>query len=288
MFKVGKPDYDLSPYTGLTRESWLEAGKYLLEGIFRHIEDMEHPVVVPRTETEITYPHLKASAETQKVQRAAEVFEGLTRSFFIAAPLLQNIPDLEVCGFPMAEYYKKQVLYVCTKGHPLYVGTYAEQQEITGYENPFRTFQQTVETCALVICLWICKEELWDTYTREEKDRIHMAEQVQLCREFAAECGCLEGPFPFPSPHTRFSYLDRKDIHLIRPMLYMQEADVVGFIKRSGAPVVHNPCPANGYTKRQYAKELLAELSRENRGLKERIFTAMTNGLENYRKDEMK
>ena len=94
MFKVEKPDYDLSPYTGLTRESWLDAGKYLLEGIFRHIESMEHPVVVPRTETEITYPHLKASAETQKVQRAAEVFEGLTRSFFIAAPLLKNIPDL--------------------------------------------------------------------------------------------------------------------------------------------------------------------------------------------------
>lgn len=172
MFKVKEPDYDMSPYTGLTRESWLEAGKYLLEGIFRHIESMEHPVVVPRTETEITYPHLKASAETQKVQRAAEVFEGLTRSFFIAAPLLQNIPDLEICGFPMAEYYKKQVLYACTKGHPLYVGTYAEQQEITGYENPFRTFQQTVETCALVICLWISKEQIWDTYTKEERDII--------------------------------------------------------------------------------------------------------------------
>ncbi|MBQ7032354.1 MAG: tRNA 2-thiocytidine(32) synthetase TtcA [Clostridia bacterium] len=98
-------------------------------------------------------------------------------------------------------------------------------------------------------------------------------------------CLFYEGRLHSFSPVT---YLDRKDIHLIRPMLYMQEADVVGFIKRSGAPVVHNPCPANGYTKRQYAKELLAELSRENRGLKERIFTAMTNGLENYRKDEMK
>ena len=32
-------DYNLSPYTGLTRETWLEAGKYMLEGIFQNIVD---------------------------------------------------------------------------------------------------------------------------------------------------------------------------------------------------------------------------------------------------------
>ena len=113
-------DYDLSPYTGLTRESWLEAGMYMLEGIFQNIDDMEKPVVVPRKETEITYPHLKASEEVQKTQRTAEVFEGLTRSFFIAAPVMRNIPDLEICGYSMADYYKNHVLRGCTKGDPLY------------------------------------------------------------------------------------------------------------------------------------------------------------------------
>lgn len=165
-------DFQLSPYTGLTRESWLEAGKYMLEGIFQNIDDFQKPVVMPRKETEITYPHLKASAQTQKTQRTAEVFEGLTRSFFIAAPMIQNIPDLEVCGFKMAEYYKNQVLRVCTRTDTLYVGTYADQQEITGHENPFRAFQQTVETCALVICLWVSKKQIWDTYTKAEKDVI--------------------------------------------------------------------------------------------------------------------
>ena len=108
-------DFTLSPYTGLTRESWLEAGRYMLEGIFQNITDFEKPVVMPRKETEITYPHLKASEETQKTQRSADVFEGLTRSFFIAAPMLKNIPDLEVCGYSIADYYKNQVLRVCTK-----------------------------------------------------------------------------------------------------------------------------------------------------------------------------
>ncbi|MCM1542376.1 MAG: DUF2264 domain-containing protein [Blautia sp.] len=165
-------DYDLSPYTGLNRESWLEAGKYMLEGIFQNIDDFEKPVVMPRKETEITYPHLKASEEVQKTQRTAEVFEGLTRSFFIAAPVMQNIPGLEICGYSMAEYYKNQVLRVCTKGDPLYVGTYADQQEITGHADPFKAFQQTVETCALVICLWVSREQIWDTYTKAEKDVI--------------------------------------------------------------------------------------------------------------------
>ncbi len=165
-------DFELSPYTGLTRESWLEAGQYLLEGIFGNISDFQQPVIMPRKETEITYPHLKASARTQRTQRTAEVFEGLTRSFFIAAPVLQNLPGLEVCGFPLAEYYKNQVLRVCTKGDELYVGTYADQQEITGHENPFRIFQQTVETCALVICLWVSRQQIWDTYTKEQKDVI--------------------------------------------------------------------------------------------------------------------
>lgn len=171
-FEPKSLDYDLSPYTGLTRESWLEAGKYMLEGIFRHIDDFQKPVVMPRQETEITYPHLRDSEEAQHTQRLAEVFEGLTRSFFIAAPMIQNIPDLEICGYPMAEYYKNQVLRCCTRGDALYIGTYEDQQAIIGHKDPFRAFQQTVETCALVICLWVSREQIWDRYTKEEKDVI--------------------------------------------------------------------------------------------------------------------
>ena len=94
-----------------------------------------------------------------------------------------------------------------------------------------------------------------------------------------------EGRIHCFSPVT---YLDRKKLHLIRPMIYMNEQDVIGFINRSGATVIHNPCPANGYTKRQYAKDLIASLSRENRGLKERMFTALSASLDNWRKDDLK
>ncbi|MDE6976184.1 MAG: DUF2264 domain-containing protein, partial [Lachnospiraceae bacterium] len=165
-------DYDLSPYTGLTRESWLEAGEYLLAGIFQNIKNFEDPVIAKRTETEITYPHLDAPAKQQESQRKAEVFEGLCRSFFIAAPLIHDNPELTVCGYRLRDYYKNQVLRVCTPSDPLFVGTYEDLMEMTGSTDPSRTFQQTVETCALVICLWIVREELWNTYSGEEKDTI--------------------------------------------------------------------------------------------------------------------
>ena len=133
---------------------------------------MNDPVVMPRKETEITYPHYYSSPELQEAERKAEIFEGLTRSFFIAAPLMKNKPQISICGYPLSKYYKKQVLRSCTREDEIYVGTYEDLQKMTNYEDPYRAFQQTVETCALVICLWISKEQIWDTYTKEEKDKI--------------------------------------------------------------------------------------------------------------------
>ena len=166
VFQVNHPDYTLSPFTGMTRKHWLEAGEYLLQGIFQHIKTFDDPVVVPRQETAITYPHSADAVWEHK----AEYFEGLARSFFIAAPMIHNCPELEVCGYSMREYYKAHVLRSCTKGDPQCVGHFNELVKLTG--EPYRAFQQTVETCALVICLWVCKEEIWDTYSKEEKDRI--------------------------------------------------------------------------------------------------------------------
>ncbi|MCR4587515.1 MAG: DUF2264 domain-containing protein, partial [Lachnospiraceae bacterium] len=117
-------------------------------------------------------PHLKAPEDVQEAERKAEMFEGLTRTMFIAAPLIHNDPELTICGYKLKDYYKNQILRSVTESDPIYVGTYEELQDITGHKDPFRCFQQTVETCALVICLWMSKSEIWDTYTKEEKDRI--------------------------------------------------------------------------------------------------------------------
>ena len=57
-------------------------------------------------------------------------------------------------------------------------------------------------------------------------------------------------------------------------MMFVSEADVVGFQNKYNLPVVKSRCPIDGYTKRQYAKELVKELNLAHPGAKQRMFTA--------------
>ena len=84
-----------------------------------------------------------------------------------------------------------------------------------------------------------------------------------------------EGRFHSFSPKT---YLDRMNLTVIRPLIYVSESDVIGFRNKYQLPVVKNPCPADGYTRRQYVKDLLQQLNRENPGVKDRMFSAIVNG----------
>ncbi len=85
----------------------------------------------------------------------------------------------------------------------------------------------------------------------------------------------FEGRFHTFAPVT---FLDRTEITVIRPLIYMNEADVIGFVNKHAVPVVKSPCPADGYTKREYVKELLRRLNQENPGVKERMFAAIQSG----------
>lgn len=84
-----------------------------------------------------------------------------------------------------------------------------------------------------------------------------------------------EGRFHTFRPVT---YLDRTGITVIRPLIYMKEADVIGFVHKYDIPVVKSPCPADGHTKREYIKNLIREINREAPGVKERMFTAIQSG----------
>ena len=81
-----------------------------------------------------------------------------------------------------------------------------------------------------------------------------------------------EGRIHTFSPVT---FLDRTGITVIRPLLYIDESDIIGFKNKMDLPVMDKICPVDGYTKREYAKDLLKQLNRENPGVTERIFTAI-------------
>lgn len=76
------------------------------------------------------------------------------------------------------------------------------------------------------------------------------------------------------SPKT---YLNNAKITLIRPMIYIDELAIKSMIKRYNLPIINNPCPANGNTKRQYMKELTYTLEKDIPNIKDRLLGCLTN-----------
>lgn len=117
-----------------------------------------------------------------------------------------------------------------------------------------------------------------------------VVETFMLNLFFEGRLGCF-------SPVT---YLSRVGIKLIRPMLYMPERDVAEFAKKNELPVIPSPCPADKNTQREEMKQLLRNLERQNKGLRYRIFGAISRGeidgfrqfgrmegIKNYENDEI-
>ena len=71
------------------------------------------------------------------------------------------------------------------------------------------------------------------------------------------------------------TYLDRKDVTVIRPMLYIHEKKIIDFANTNNLPVAKNPCTADGATKRQEMKELLYELEGRYKNLRSHMFGAI-------------
>ena len=74
------------------------------------------------------------------------------------------------------------------------------------------------------------------------------------------------------------SHLDKTKLTMIRPLIYVPEADIIGFTNKYRLPVVKNMCPADGITKREETKELIKKINSEAPGFHTRLFTAIVSG----------
>ncbi|WP_129721586.1 ATP-binding protein [Xylanivirga thermophila] len=83
-----------------------------------------------------------------------------------------------------------------------------------------------------------------------------------------------EGRFNTFAPVT---YLSRKDLTVIRPLVYASEADIKRVAQKHNLPVVKSPCPANGITKRQDMKDMMRYLNQEIPNSSEQILSALLN-----------
>lgn len=59
------------------------------------------------------------------------------------------------------------------------------------------------------------------------------------------------------------TFLDRTNITVIRPLVYVREFEVEKFARRQGFNVLKSPCPFDGATNRQRVKELIHDLEKD-------------------------
>lgn len=81
-----------------------------------------------------------------------------------------------------------------------------------------------------------------------------------------------EGNFKSFLPVT---YLSRQKLYVIRPLVCVLEKEIKEYAKKNNLPIVKNPCPADKASTREDVKQLLNELSKTNRNLKNNIFGAV-------------
>ena len=74
------------------------------------------------------------------------------------------------------------------------------------------------------------------------------------------------------------SYLSRKDLTMIRPLIFATEREVRNAVNRAGLPVVKSKCPVDGCTERQWTKEFLYDMEKTHPGITKRIFGAIRRG----------
>ena len=84
------------------------------------------------------------------------------------------------------------------------------------------------------------------------------------------------------------TYLSRRDIHVIRPMIYLPEGEIKGFAKSENLPVVKSTCPNDGVSKRQDMKDFINEKAKEDRFFKTKMMNAIQTGIPNWIKTETK
>ncbi|GHE48366.1 DUF2264 domain-containing protein [Sphingobacterium griseoflavum] len=155
VFQVVNPDYQRSPETGLTRQHWKDAARYLLEGAFRHIKNIDSPMQFPK-QAGRSYPRDGHHTATEKM-------EGLCRTLFVAIPLLREEPGTQIAGIDLATYYQYQLKRMVDPRSD----TYIEPLPTKGGPS-----QKLVEFGGLAVSLAAAPEVLWDPLDPTTKEAL--------------------------------------------------------------------------------------------------------------------
>ena len=133
-------------------------------------------------------------------------------------------------------------------------------------------FNQRKESSPCSLCAKMRKGALNDAIKEEGCNKVAYAHHKDDVVTTMMMSLIYEGRMHTFRPIT---YLDKTDLTVIRPFIYMDESDVIGFVNKNNVPVVKSPCPVDGITKREYVNQLIASINKETPGVKNRMFAAI-------------
>lgn len=159
IFEVKEPDFELSPFTGMTKKHYIECAKYILERAFKHVDSLETPISFPVVPGK-TYPQPNAP----NWRYLSADFEALERTFNLAGPLILVNPGITINNIKLRDYYSLHIYNAFTPGH---TNSLPLPEEL-----PDSTYQFTCEFGGLFKTLLLMPDIIWSTYTQKQKDEM--------------------------------------------------------------------------------------------------------------------
>lgn len=136
-------------------------------------------------------------------------------------------------------------------------------------------FHQRNESSPCSLCAKMRKGALNDAMKKHGCNKVAYAHHKDDVVDTMMLSLLYEGRFHCFAPVT---YLDRSEITVIRPLIYVKEQDVIGFVNKYEVPVVKSPCPMDKNTKREEVKDLIRQISTNNPNVRDKMFTAVMRG----------
>ncbi len=133
-------------------------------------------------------------------------------------------------------------------------------------------FDERKEDNPCSLCSKMRKGALYDYAKQLGCNKIALGHNKDDINETLLMSLLYEGRIHTMAPVT---YMDQVNMHIIRPLLYVPECDIRGFVKKENLPVVKSPCPVDGKTKREEMKQLIYSLQKEIPKVREHLFGAI-------------
>lgn len=136
-------------------------------------------------------------------------------------------------------------------------------------------FESREETNPCSLCARMRRGALHDAAKANDCNKIALGHHYNDAVETFIMNLFMEGRVGCFSPVT---YLSRKDLTMIRPLVFAPEKDITSAVRRNDLPVQKSGCPVDGSTTRQWAKDWLRQMEKTHPGITQRIFGAMRRG----------